>query len=245
VSLNIKFRPNYEPYAQDMATLLDTQWGQLGIHVTLTSLPDQVLRAMANNASGWQVITTSVLGPQTNLGVTPGPTVKSDLGADYVINAAGQHVSWNSTYQTVISRMQTEAPGSSAFNADARTAAEMLVQGVPAIPMFILDNWGVVRNDFNWGNSNAQTGIYQTQAITQFQTWPLTLDEITPLSTSSSTTSSTTGSSTATTTTTSSSSGSSLALSPAIVGTVALVAVLTTSALLVGGARRPRHYPVS
>jgi peptide/nickel transport system substrate-binding protein len=201
VSLTIKFRPNYEPYSQDISTLLVTQWGQLGIKVNLDPLADQVLRAMANDPTGWQVIVTSVLGPQTNLGVTPGPTVQADLGNDYV-NVNGTQVPWNTTYYSTITRLETEQPGTAAFNTDAQTAAKMLVQGVPSIPMFNIDNWGVVHNDFNWGSPSNQTGIYQTQAITQFQFWPLTLDEIAPLSSSSTTTTTTTTTTTPPTTTT-------------------------------------------
>ena len=202
VSLSLKFRTN-EPYSQNVATLLASQWGQLGITVTPVIVPSATLRAMALNPANWQVIVCGVLGPQTNTGVTPGPGVLADLG-DYYVVVNGNHISWNSTYYTVWQRLSTETPGTSAFNADAMQLATSLATGVPIIPFFNVDNWQAVSNNFNWGSQADSTGAYYTQAITQVGYWGLALDVVSPAAVTT-TTSSSASSSTSSTNSTSSS----------------------------------------
>ena len=130
------------------------------------AVPSAVLRAGANNATGWQVIVTGVLGPQTDNGVTPGPGILQDIG-DYYVTMNGTHDSWNSTFYAIIQRMILEIPNSSQFNADARNVSTMYVQGVPSIPLFNVFNWAAVSDSFYWGNPANNTGVYYTQAITQ------------------------------------------------------------------------------
>ena len=190
VALTIKYRTT-EPYAASVATLLDTSWSQLGIAVTPVSVPSATLRAGANNPSGWQVLATGGLGPQTNDGVTPGPGVLADLG-DYYVLENGTHVSWNSTYYTLNQKLANDPANSSQFNTDARAAATMLAKDVPIIPLFNVDNWLAVSNNFYWGSASNSTGIYYPQAITQLVYWDLSLDTIAPLSASSSSLTSTT-----------------------------------------------------
>jgi peptide/nickel transport system substrate-binding protein len=197
VSLTLKFRTN-EPYSQSVATLLASQWSQLGMTITPVIVPSATLRAGANNPVGWQVIVCGVLGPQTNTGVTPGPGVLADLG-DYFVNINGTHTSWNSTYYTVWQRLATETPGTPLFNADARNLATSLAINVPIIPFFNVNNWSSVNDNFYWGNPANSTGVYYTQAITQMSYWALGLDAVSPASAgTSSTTSSTQTSSSST-----------------------------------------------
>jgi len=199
VTLTIKYRTT-EPYSASVATLLTTEWGQLGIAVTPVSVPSATLRAGANNASGWQVIATGVLGPQTDNGVTPGPGILTDIG-DYYVTMNGNHDSWNSTFYGIVQRMISEPVNSSQFNSDARTAVAMYVQGVPAIPLFNVFNWAAVSNNFYWGNPANNTGVYYTQAITQLVYWDLSLDVVAPMSGTSSTSTPTTSSTPTTTST--------------------------------------------
>jgi hypothetical protein len=207
VSLTIKYR-TYEPYSASVATLLDSSWSQLGIAVTPVSVPSATLRSGANNASGWQVIATGVLGPQTDFGVTPGPGVVADLG-DYYVFENGMHTSWNSTYYNVIQRLANDPVNSSQFNADAREAATTLAKDVPVIPLFNVNNWGSVSNDFYWGSAANSSGIYYPQAITQLTYWDIALDTIAPLSAATTSTISTTTTSPSSTTSSVSSTGTS------------------------------------
>jgi peptide/nickel transport system substrate-binding protein len=195
VSLTIKYRTT-EPYSASVTTLLATEWEQLGITVNPLAVPSATLRANANNATGWQVIATGVLGPQTDNGVTPGPGILQDIG-NYYVTMNGTNVSWNSTFYALTQQMLSEPQNSSQFYANARTAATMYVQGVPIVPLFNVYNWAAVSNSFYWGNPSNQTGVYYTQAITQLVYWDLSLDAVAP---ASSATSSTTGSTLTTTT---------------------------------------------
>ncbi len=200
VSLTIKYRTT-EPYSASVATLLTTEWGQLGITVSPVSVPSSTLRAGANNATGWQVIATGVLGPQTDNGVTPGPGILSDIG-DYYVTMNSMHVSWNSSFYAIVQRMINEPANSSQFNADARAAATLYTQGVPEIPLFNVYNWEAVSNDFYWGNPANLTGVYYPQSTTGLEYYDLALDVVAPISSTTTSVSTTT---TATTVTTSSS----------------------------------------
>jgi ABC-type transport system substrate-binding protein len=179
VTLTIEYRYPDEPYSQDVATLLATQWSLLGIMVNQVNVPSSTLRAGANDPAGWQVIASGVLGPQTDNGVTPGPGILQDIG-DYFVNINGTHTSWNSTFYSIIQNMSTEAENSSAFYASAQAAAELYVEGVPSIPLFNVFNWVPVSNNFYWGNPQNQSGIYYTQAITGQIFWDLSLDVVGP-----------------------------------------------------------------
>jgi peptide/nickel transport system substrate-binding protein len=238
VSLTIKYR-TYEPYSQSVATLLDSSWSQLGITVTPVSVPSATLRSGANNASGWQVIATGVLGPQTNFGVTPGPGIVADLG-DYYVFEGGVHTSWNSTYYGVIQRLASDPVNSSQFNADARDAATTLATDVPVIPLFNVNNWGSVSNDYYWGSASNSTGIYYPQAITQLTYWDIALDTIAPLSTGATSTTSTVASTGSSTTSTSSTSSSTSLTSNAMlyIAAAAVVIVLIAAGPVVDSRRR-------
>lgn len=188
VTLTIKYR-DYEPYSQGVATLLSTDWSQIGIKVTLQDVPSSTLRSGANNPNGWQVIVAGVLGPQTPSGVTPGPGILNDLG-DYFVytNNGTTHTSWNSTVYGILGRMATEPANSSLFYSDARTVATMYVQGVPEIPLFNTFNWLGVSDSYTWGSPSNYTGVYYTQAITGLEYWDLALDAVAPASSSGTTT---------------------------------------------------------
>ncbi len=188
VSLTIKYRYPDEPYSMDVATLLSTQWSLLGITVNQVNVPASTLRAGALNPAGWQVIASGVLGPQTDNGVTPGPGILDDIG-DYYVNINGTHTDWNSTFYGIITNMTMEAQNSSQFNANARAAATLYTEGVPAIPLFNIVNWAPVSNDFYWGNPQNHTGIYYTQAITGQIFWDLSLDVVAPAAVTSTSTS--------------------------------------------------------
>jgi peptide/nickel transport system substrate-binding protein len=189
VTLSIKYRTT-EPYSQSVATLLSTEWSDIGIAVTPISVPSATLRAGANNDTGWQVIATGVLGPMTNFGVTAGIGVVSSLG-DYYVFVNGTSVPWNSTYFNLISQLSNEQVNSSQFDATAQQAATIAAYGVPIIPLFDVYNWLAISNNFYWGNQSNLTGIYYTQAITQLVYWDLSLDAIGPATSSSSSTSTT------------------------------------------------------
>src|ERR1700722_9488942 len=225
VSLTIKYRTT-EPYSASVATLLDTEWSQLGIAVNPVSVPSATLRSGALNPAGWQVLAVGVLGPQTNDGVTPGPGVLADLG-DYYVLENGTHVSWNSTYYGIVQRLANDPANSSQFNADARAAATMLAKDVPIIPLFNVDNWLAVSDNFYWGSASNSTGVYYPQAITQLVYWDLALDTIAPLSTSSTSTTATSGAPSTTTSTSSGASSSSLPVSYLLIVAVQVVAVLS------------------
>lgn len=199
VTLTLLYR-NYEPYTASVATILTSEWGQLGIGATPQEVVSSTLRSMANNATGWQVIIAGVLGPQTDNGVTPGPGILNDIGDYWVYGPNQTHDDWNSTFYSVIQKLQLDTPNSSQFNADAQNASEIYVQGVPTIPLFNTYNWLAVSNSFYWGNPQNYTGIYYTQAITGLAYWDLALDTVAPASSSSSSTTSSSSSPTSTTT---------------------------------------------
>jgi peptide/nickel transport system substrate-binding protein len=229
VSLTIKFRYPTDPYSQDVATLLATQWQQLGMTVNEVNVPSSTLRAGANNPAGWQVIATGVLGPQTDNGVTPGPGILQDIG-DYYVNINGTHTSWNSTFYSLIQNMSNEQPNSTQFNANAQAAATLYTEGVPEIPLFNVFNWVPVSNNYYWGSPQNNTGIYYTQAITGEIFWGLSLDAVAPASaTSSSSTSSTTSSSSSSATSSSSMVSSTSSSSSSSSTTITLPIVTTTS----------------
>jgi peptide/nickel transport system substrate-binding protein len=244
VSLTIEYRTT-EPYSQDVATLLDTQWSALGISVTTLSVPSSTLRSGALNPNGWQVIASGVLGPQTDNGVTPGPGILQDIG-DYYVEVNGTHVDWNSTFYTVVQRLQTDTPNSTAFNDDAQEAVELYVQGVPEIPLFNTYNFLAINNNYYWGSASNYTGVYYPQSTTGLAYYDLALDTIYQLSSSSSTTTTspvTTGTTpttatTASPTTTSTSSTTSSSNNTLLYAGIAVVVIIIVAVAVVAMMRR-------
>ena len=229
VTLTIEFRYPMEPYSQDVATLLGTQWQLLGITVNEVNVPSSTLRAGANNPAGWQVIASGVLGPQTDNGVTPGPGILSDIG-DYYVNINGTHTSWNSTFYNIIQNMTNEQTNSSQFNANAQAAATLYTEGVPEIPLFNVFNWVPVSSSFYWGSAQNNTGIYYTQAITGEIYWGLSLDAVGPAVATTSTSTSSSSSSSSSSSTSSSSSSSSSSMSATSSSSASTTPTVTTSA---------------
>lgn len=225
VTLTIKYRYPMEPYSEDVATLLTTQWEQLGIAVNSVNVPSSTLRAGALNPAGWEVIASGVLGPQTDNGVTPGPGILQDLG-DYYVNINGTHSDWNNTYYGIIQNMTVEPENSSQFDANARAAALLYTEGVPSIPLFNIVNWAPVSDSFYWGSPQNYTGIYYTQAITGQIFWDLSLDVVAPAVTTTSTSSS---SSTTSLVSTSSSSTPSTTSTTLLSSTTTMVSSSTTT----------------
>ena len=229
VSLTIRYR-NTEPYSASVATLLSAEWSQIGITVNPIAVPSAVLRAGANNATGWQVIVTGVLGPQTDNGVTPGPGILQDIG-DYYVTMNGTHDSWNSTFYAIIQRMILETPNSSKYDADARTAVTMYVQGVPSIPLFNVFNWAAVSNNFYWGNpANSYRDLLHASDYATGVS-DMSLDVVAPTSSTSSTTktTSTIAVSTVTATVSTVSTLSSIVLSTVTSGGSTVVSTVTSS----------------
>lgn len=232
VSLTIKFRYPFEPYSEDVATLLATQWELLGITVNQVNVPPTTLRAGALNPVGWQVIASGVLGPQTDNGVTPGPGILQDLG-DYYVTINSTHVDWNNTFYAITQNMTTEPENSSQFDANARAAALLYTEGVPSIPLFNVVNWVPVSDSFYWGSPQNNTGIYYTQAITGEIFWDLSLDVVAPAITTTTTSSSsstiTSSSSTSMVSTSSSSSTSTTSTVPMSTTTTPSTTMVTSS----------------
>jgi len=227
VTLTLKFR-NYEPYTASIATLLTTEWAQIGVTATPEEVVSSTLRSGANNATGWQVIIVGVLGPQTDNGVTPGPGILNDIGDYWVYGPNQTHDSWNSTFYSIVQKLAHDPANSSQFNADARAAATLYIQGVPTIPLFNTYNWLAVSNDFYWGNPMNYTGIYYPQAITGLAYWDLALDTVAP-ATATSTSSTSMNTSESMSTSSSSMSSSASTSSSAVVTTSSTAASSSTS----------------
>lgn len=241
VSLTIKYRTT-EPYSQDVATLLDTQWSQLGISVSTLSVPSSTLRSGALNPAGWQVIASGVLGPQTDNGVTPGPGIIQDIGDYYVNYANGTHDDWNNTFYGIVQRLQTDTPNSTQFDNDAQAAATLYTQGVPEIPLFNTYNFLAINNNYYWGSSSNYTGIYYPQSTTGLAYYDLALDTIAPITsttTSGTPTTATTSTPTSSVTTSTTTPVTTSSTNDLIYAGIAVVIIIIAVAVAVMMRRRP------
>jgi peptide/nickel transport system substrate-binding protein len=183
----VSFTLNYEnirPWQASAATLVTSQWAQVGILVQ--SIADEVTTfnnfAVQKNPVGWQVligeVTPSLLN---NWGVTPGPGVTFEIGT-YEAPVNGTLTFWNSTYAQTYAKLQSDVPNSSQFNTDAKSLAWMNAHEVPVVPLFNIFGNLITSNKINWGSPSSYTGIFNTQAETSPVFWDETLYEATPLS---------------------------------------------------------------
>jgi ABC-type transport system substrate-binding protein len=206
VSFTVQY-VSVKPWQTSTATILATQWAQVGINVQPISRELTTINSYATqpNPTGWQVLTIGV-SPQllNNWGVTPGPGIVQELGT-YEVPVNGTMTYWNQTYAQVYHRLQNDAVNSSQYFSDAQQLAYMNAYDVPVIPLYNIFGYLIASNSISWGSPTARTGAYDTQSETSQVFWDGTLFQATPINATSTT--STTGGGGATTNTTSANGG--------------------------------------
>jgi peptide/nickel transport system substrate-binding protein len=175
---------NTKPWQASAATLVTSQWAEVGIRLQDIATQIQTINGYSTQANpvGWQVQIGEVSsGFANNWGVTPGPGIQLEVG-NYEVPVNGTNTFWNSTYAQVYGKLQQDVVNSSQFNADAKQCATMNALEVPVIPIFNIFGNLILKSSISWGSTTQFTGAYNPQSETGPIFWDETLYEATPLS---------------------------------------------------------------